>query len=95
MPLEGGVKLRAPPSSSTMSVLLFLGLCYVIAIKKQSHSHSKGRLKLSGTRLGTVRQLKFTSQLVLDSLGSGGEELSRPPTAATGAVSHQLFQMVL
>lgn len=36
MPLEGGVKLRAPPSSSTLSVLLFLGLCYVIAIKKQS-----------------------------------------------------------
>lgn len=43
MPLGGGVKLRAPPSSSTMSVLLFLGLCYVIAIKKQSHSHPKKR----------------------------------------------------
>lgn len=121
-----------------MSMLLFLGLYYVIAIKKQSHSHAKkrcmrmfkqikyydkedkarhfvlfwdikekwasgtnwlkerkGGLKLSGTRLGRVRQLKLTSQLVLDSLGSEGEELSRPPTDATGAVSHQLFEMVL
>lgn len=67
-----------------------------LSIRDKLVKREKGQVEaLRDTIRNSQAAQVYLAQLVLDSLGSGGEELSRPPTAATGAVSHQLFQMVL
>lgn len=66
-----------------------------LSIRDKLVKREKGQVEaLRDTiRNSQAAQVYFT--ISARQFGSGGEELSRPPTAATGAVSHPVFQMVL